>query len=329
MGQGAWSTNVYSSRAASKAASGQSTFAYNDDVLSKQSYEEMKIHDRLEPKGLKWRESRDCDEHPESNSVVVAFDVTGSMGSIPRVLQTKLPKLHGLLERKSAIAHPQVMFAAIGDSYTDRAPLQVGQFESDNRMDEDLEHIWLEGNGGGQMKEGYEVFLWFLANKTAIDCHEKRGKKGYAFVIGDELPYPAATRRNIEKILGEKPEADVSVEELVKQVQERYELYFLYPRTASYYTSQPQIAAYWRGLLGERLLILENEEDVCEVIALSIALSEGTVDLASDLSQLAEDEDLAAAVSAFAGSTASTGKSKALGSRKQRAIPAAVAARTN
>ena len=31
------------------------------------------------------------------------------------------------------------MFGAIGDATCDRAPLQVGQFESDNRMDGDLE----------------------------------------------------------------------------------------------------------------------------------------------------------------------------------------------
>jgi len=327
MGNGAWSTDVYSARAASKKAAGQSTFSYNDDVLSRQSYAEQKIHDRLEPKGIKWRESRDSDEHPESNSVVVAFDVTGSMGTIPRVLQTKLPKLHGLLERKGYIEHPQVMFAAIGDSYTDRAPLQVGQFESDNRMDEDLEHIWLEGNGGGQMKEGYEVFLYFLARKTALDCHEKRGKKGYAFIIGDELPYPKATRSNLEKILGEKPEADLTVEELVKEVESRYELFFLYPRSASYYTSHPEIAAYWRTLLGERLIVLDDEAAVCEAVALAVGLNEGTIDLASGLADLEEEgaDEAARAAAAAAFTGYATAKGGALVG-PAKAIPAAVAA---
>lgn len=296
MGNGSWSTDVYSARSAAKQASGQSAFAYNDDVLSKMSYDDMKIHQRLDPKGIKWREARDSDEHPDSNPIVVAFDVTGSMGDIPRVLQTKLPKLHGLLQRKGYIADPQVMFAAVGDSHTDRAPLQLGQFESDNRMDEDLEHIWLEGNGGGQMREGYEMMLYALARKTALDSVEKRGKKGYAFLIGDELPYPAATRRNIDKIFGDPSEADIPIEDLVKEVQAKYELYFLTPRQASYFTSHPEIAAYWRTLLGERLIVLDDADAICETIALTIGLQEGTVDLAQGLQDLEEVEVDAGAI---------------------------------
>jgi hypothetical protein len=100
------------------------------------------------------RESRDCAEHPRSLAIAVLFDVTGSMGAVPRVLQAKLPQLLGLLLRKGYAADPQIMFGAIGDASCDGAPLQVGQFESDNRMDDDLGRILLEG-GGGQKTESY------------------------------------------------------------------------------------------------------------------------------------------------------------------------------
>ena len=76
---------------------------------------------------------------------------------MPRVLQTKLPQLLGLLLRKGYASDPQIMFGAIGDATCDRVPLQVGQFESDNRMDDDLGRIVLEGGGGGQMTESYEL----------------------------------------------------------------------------------------------------------------------------------------------------------------------------
>jgi hypothetical protein len=79
------------------------------------------------------------------------------------------------------------MFGAIGDATCDRAPLQVGQFESDNRMDDDLSRILLEGGGGGQKTESYELAMYFMARHTAADCYEKRGKRGYLFIIGDEL----------------------------------------------------------------------------------------------------------------------------------------------
>ena len=59
------------------------------------------------------------------------------------------------------------MFGAIGDATCDRAPLQVGQFESDNRMDDDLGRILLEGGGGGQKTESYELAMYFMARHTA------------------------------------------------------------------------------------------------------------------------------------------------------------------
>src|SRR6185369_14338805 len=115
--------------------------------------------------------------------------VTGSKGSVPRSLQAKLPQLLGLLLRKAYVRHPQILFGAIGDATCDRAPLQVGQFESDNRLDDDLSRILLEGGGGGQQTESYELAMYFMARHTTIDCFDKRGKRGYLFIIGDEMAY--------------------------------------------------------------------------------------------------------------------------------------------
>ena len=70
------------------------------------------------------------------------------------------------------------MFAAVGDATCDRVPLQVGQFESDNRMDQNLEHMILEGGGGGQKTESYELMLYVAARHTAIDCWDKRRPQG-------------------------------------------------------------------------------------------------------------------------------------------------------
>ena len=70
------------------------------------------------------------------------------------------------------------MFGGIGDAQSDRVPLQVGQFESDNRMDDQLRTIFLEGNGGGQKSESYELATYFIARHTVTDAWEKRGRKG-------------------------------------------------------------------------------------------------------------------------------------------------------
>ena len=128
MGGGSWDDDSYFRQRKVRKQSGQDDFGYDADLRSR-SQDEWKSNPALDPKGIKGaRESRDSDEHPTSRAVAVFFDVTGSMGDIPRVLQTKLGKLMDLIKSKGGIGHPQIMVGAIGDTKSDRVPLQVGQF---------------------------------------------------------------------------------------------------------------------------------------------------------------------------------------------------------
>ncbi|SEG58776.1 hypothetical protein SAMN04489712_10720 [Thermomonospora echinospora] len=280
MGSGTWSTNVYDAARSYRAATGASAFAHTDSGATT-------THPALDPHGVTFRESRDNDEHPESLAIAVLFDVTGSMGTVPRVLQTKLPDLLGLLIRKGYVEHPQLMFGGVGDATCDRAPLQIGQFESDNRMDDDLGRILLEGGGGGQMMESYELAMYFMARHTALDCFEKRGRRGYLFMIGDELAYPKVDRRLVAKVLGEDLAEDVRTEDIVAELRRMYEVYFIVPE-GGYHSGDPRLRDFWRGLLGQHVLYLDDLDAVCETIALTIGLSEDAIDLNEGLEHLAE-----------------------------------------
>jgi hypothetical protein len=280
MGSGHWSTNVYDAARSYRARTGASAFAYSDGGATT-------THPSLDPRGVAVRESRDSDDHPESLAIAVLFDVTGSMGSVPRTLQTKLPSLLGLLQRKGYVEHPHIMFGGIGDATCDRAPLQVGQFEADNRMDDDLGRILLEGGGGGQMTESYELAMYFMSRHTAIDCHEKRGRRGYLFMIGDELAYPAAKRREIEKVVGDRIPEDVPVRELVRELQTRYDVYFIIPEGAHHARSR-RLKDFWQDLLGQNVLYLDDLDAVCETIALTVGLGEEAIDLEEGLGHLDE-----------------------------------------
>lgn len=245
--------------------------------------------------GTPIRESRDSDEHPETLPIAVMFDVTGSMGHIPQVLQTKLPKLYGLLLLKGYVEHPQILFGAIGDATCDRVPLQLGQFESDNRADDNLENFILEGGGGGQRHESYELGAYYMARHTATDAWEKRGKKGYLFFIGDERNYPKVNKNYAKALIGVGPQSDLSTEEVYKELQEKWEVYFLFAQQGSY-TADQIIGEFdeingdptWRMLLKQNALVLEDADAVCETIALTIGLGEGTIDLDEGIEHLKE-----------------------------------------
>ncbi|MEV3986522.1 hypothetical protein [Nonomuraea sp. NPDC049758] len=279
MGSGIWSTNVYDSAARYRAATGSSAFAYSDGGA-------RRVHPDLDPFGVT-RESRDSAEHPDSLAIAVLFDVTGSMRAVPRTLQARLPDLLGLLLRKGYATDPQIMFGAIGDATCDRAPLQVGQFESDNRMDDQLGLILLEGGGGGQKRESYELAMYFMARHTSIDCHEKRGKRGYLFVIGDEMPYQRVSRNHVKDLVGDRLTAPLGVDDVVAELTRKYDVYFILPQGASY-AGDPEVLDSWRRLLGQNVLELDDLDAVCETIALTVGLGEDAIGLDEGLEDLAE-----------------------------------------
>jgi hypothetical protein len=285
MGSGNWSTHVYDAAERYRTASGTGAFAYSDHVRSASPRGSWAAHPSLDPRGLTVRESRDSAEHPTSLAISVLFDVTGSMGGVPRVLQSKLPDLFGLLLRKNYTAHPQILFGAVGDATCDRVPLQLGQFESDNRMDEHLGNILLEGGGGGQMTESYELALYAMARHTALDCHEKRGRRGYLFLIGDEMPYGKVKAREVQAVLGERIERDIPVPEILAELRRTFHVFYILPAGASY-AGNPEVLTLWRRLLGQNVIELDDLDAVCETIALTVGLGEEAIDLASGLADL-------------------------------------------
>src|SRR5215475_1112549 len=287
MGSGRWSTDVYDAAARMRRRTGASAFAYSDSGA-------RAVHKALDPSRAGVRESRDSADHGPSLPIAVLFDVTGSMGVVPRIMQEKLATLHGLLQRKGYADDPQILFGAIGDATCDRVPLQVGQFESDNRMDDDLGNFVLEGGGGGQQTESYELAMYFMARHTSIDCHDKRGHRGYLFIIGDEMCYPQVSRRQVKAIIGDDLTEDIGTEAIVAELKRRYDVYYILPSGASN-VGDERILDHWRGLLGQNVIELGDLDAVCETIALTVGLGEGHIDLAAGLDDLADVGSAAAA----------------------------------
>jgi hypothetical protein len=278
MGSGRWSTDVYDAAANYRAATGASAFAYSDGGA-------RKAHPALDPQGVTHRESRDSEEHPVSTPIAVLFDVTGSMGGVPRVLQTKLPQLLGLLTRKGYATDPHIMFGAVGDATCDRVPLQVGQFESDNRMDDDLARIVLEGGGGGQKRESYELAMYFMARHTSLDAMRNRGRRGYLFLIGDEMPYQRVKPKEVRAIIGDELSEPISTEAMLAELQRSFDVYYLLP-TAAGWGGDAEVLGTWRKLLGQNVIELDDLDAVCETIALTVGLGEETIDLDGGLADL-------------------------------------------
>jgi len=285
MGGGSWSASTYASTTKSKIDSGTS-FAYSSTTRSS-SRDKWAAHEDLDPTkvagpgsplaGQIVRESRDNDDHPNSLPIGVFFDETGSMGGIPVALQKDLGNLYGLILRKGYAEDPQVLIGAYGDTTCDRVPLQVSQFESDNRIDDNLDKLFLEGNGGGNGGESMSIAWYYMAAHTATDSFELRGKKGYAFFIGDEVSIPL-TADAVKKYVGDgEPLIPLDDKSIVAALREKWEPYVL---VVNNWSAEIQGSVkFYTDLFGKNAIVLENPESVSATIALIIGVMEGTVDL--------------------------------------------------
>lgn len=291
MGGSSYSSNDHAARKTFRATTSTPTFIHTAAVKSGKVA--AAVHATLEPKGAV-RESRDSDTHPESIPMLVIMDTTGSMGEVPGIFEDKLSHLMGVfLEDKASgkkylgNGYPAILIGAVDDydAMHGNGALQMGQFESGIEIDNNLENLWLTGNGGGTYHESYELAFYFAARKTVTDHWEKRGRKGYMFLSGDEHAYDSVRKIQVKDIIGDDIEADIPLKDIIAEVKERYHVFFIIPNMTSYY-SDKSLRKYWSDLLGQQnMLLLEDPTKICELIAGTVAITEefvGIDELVSD-----------------------------------------------
>jgi hypothetical protein len=245
---------------------------------AREIFKERNMNSAMNPAGVDIRESRDSDEHPLSLSIVLGLDVTGSMGSIPHYLiKEGLPNIMASII-ESGVKHPQLMFLGIGDHECDKAPLQVGQFESsDALLDHWLTSVYIEGGGGGNFGESYLLAWYFAAFHTSIDCLEKRNSKGFLFTIGDEPCLKGIKKYHLERIMGPKNEfnKDYTAMELLKKAREKYNVYHLHLEQGSNGMVESVIRSW--DEMGEDFIRIKNKKDVVNKIV-EIVTTQATKD---------------------------------------------------
>lgn len=221
MGGGSWTTASYVTHSTTNR--GYATMDAFNLASAQDLYRARSLHDDLNPYKV-MRECCDSEEHPETIPVILALDVTGSMGSAAEAVAKQLNDIMENLYGQ--VKDIEFMTMAIGDLSYDRAPIQASQFESDIRIAEQLEKIYFERGGGGNQWESYTAAWFFALHNTKLDCW-KRGKKGIIITMGDEPMNPFLPKAPLEKALGCTLQADVETKDLYKDVIEKYDVYHI------------------------------------------------------------------------------------------------------
>lgn len=251
MGGGTWTTSAYTAHSTSARG-----FASMDAFLSSSTqdlYRATKLESCLNPYNV-IRECVDSDEHPNTIPVILALDVTGSMGSAAEAIAKQLNDI--MTEIYKSVQDVEFCIMAIGDMSYDISPVQASQFESDIRIAEQLEKVYFERGGGGNQWESYTAAWYFGLYHTKLDCWN-RGKKGIIITMGDEPLNPYLPRSVVNRVFGDNVQADVDTKELYDAVTDRFDIYHIATndnRTA-YRHYANKIADSWGKLLGQHLVI--------------------------------------------------------------------------
>lgn len=288
MGGGYWDVGVYAHTNAAKADAGKPTFDYDDQVKAGKAtavnplLDPVKVAGPTSPfAGRVMREVCVTDEHPDPTAIMVWLDVTGSNFEAAKVVHGKLPKLQAYLREGNFCSDPQLNVSAIGDANSDTYPVQFGQYESDNRLDEQIAAIILEGNGGGQMSESYEVAAYLTAEHVHLEPYDLYGKKGFVFFIGDELPYLKISnefgrgswygaRHTMQSLTGDTLAEPLNTAAVFAKLMEKNHVFFLFQKQGAYRAAE--IVPTWQRLIGnENVVELDDPATVVEVIAALIA----------------------------------------------------------
>lgn len=259
------------------------------DLPAQKVFTATTVHPLMDPM-KKLRQSNDSENHPNTVPIIFALDVSGSMGAVPeRIARHELPGFMKTLI-DSGVADPQVLFMAFQDAAGPDGPLQVGQFESAaDRIDQWLTWSWLVGGGYSQF-ESYDLAMYFAAHHTRIDSWDKRKKKGYFFMSGDEPCYPNLSAEWVKDLIGDELPADVPLAVVVDDLKKRFHPFFLIPDPG-----RAAVHPFWKTHFGEAAMVLAEPGDVCPVAAGAVALLEGAIPnlaaLGASLRKHERDED--------------------------------------
>lgn len=245
--------------------------AATSNMSRAQIFARNSIHPDFDPRNIKVRESVDSDVNPNSTPIILAVDETGSMGVLAEtIIRSGLGTIMQEIYARKPVTDPHIMCMGIGDAYSDQAPIQATQFEADIRLANQLQNIFLEGNGGGNGGESYHLAWYFAAFKTSCDAQRKRHRKGYLFTVGDEAPHEVLTRAQIQTFIGDAVETDMTSRGLLALLRPNWEVFHLIVNPA-YAEAVPK----WRELLGERAIEVGDYNRLAEVIISTIQIIEG------------------------------------------------------
>ena len=263
MGGGTWTKEDFVTYSCSVGKSMETNGTVSLDGMSVQDmYKSVRLNASLNPYNV-MRECRDSEEHPNTIPVILALDVTGSMGSTAMVVASELNTV--MTNLFSSVKDVEFLVMGIGDLAYDTSPIQASQFESDIRIAEQLDKIYFEGGGGGNNFESYTAAWYFAARHTDLDCW-KRGKKGILITMGDEFLNPYLPAKPLAKVTGDGVQEDISTASLYVEARKKYDIYHIHVDHRQWGRGGEELKKSFTSILADQHFVSVSVDKVADTI---------------------------------------------------------------
>ena len=271
MGCGSFTTSAYACYNSSLGRDYDTTTLRASVKSVQEAYKQTRLHPSLNPRGV-IRECVNNEEHPNTIPVILALDVTGSMGNACKEVAEALGVIMVDLYKK--FKDIEICIMGIGDLAYDDAPIQISQFESDIRIAEALDKVWMEHGGGGNTYESYTAAWYMALRHTKLDCH-KQGRKGIIITMGDEALNPYLPQEELERVTGDYLQDDVETPDLYEEASKKFDIFHIAvdDKESSYKYHADSINFTFGDLLKDRLKVssINNlSQTICDCVSESI-----------------------------------------------------------
>ncbi|MDO8599005.1 MAG: hypothetical protein Q7S02_02765 [bacterium] len=227
--------------------------------------------------------------------LVIRCDVTGSMHEAPKTMFAKLPLLAHEVRTEYLGEHAELSFGAIGDATCDSYPMQLRPFAAltappkrvaktpweDPEIAKRLQELVIEGGGGGQQTESYELTALYDARLIEMP----NAVRPIWIGIGDEMPYPETNLDEVQRLCRIHLDRALPTADVFAELQRKFAVYFIqlpYNGEVGVRDGMTEdtrkIRARWVKLLGEdRVAMLLDPSRIVDVILGILATETGRV----------------------------------------------------
>ena len=227
------------------------------------------FHPSLNP--IRWKDENLQSEalHP----IIFALDITGSMGDWVKIVYNKMPMFYGQIMMQKYLSDPAISFCAVDDvKVCDPSKvLQITEFGQGIAIDQLLGKMCIDGNGGGNAHESYDMAAYFYANEVdLVNCEIP-----FFFLTGDEAYWETENPKEIQEVFGHGIKSnEINSRDNWKLLMTKYNVFMVKKEYDNYSNTQ------WHETLGEeRVFHISTPKACVDVMLGAIALTSGAKDL--------------------------------------------------